>query len=324
MAAKWPFKGIFPYKNTHLALLNSVFCKSSSLKISIFRFKQPFLNNFFQNFTIMKLNLFYAIALLCPVLSFAQQNSPTPPLDDIVVRTTLEEKGPLPYPPLREADILWSQKVWQEIDTRQKQNLTFRSPHAALYEILESGIKSGELTAYSPEDDRFSMPMSIEEFIDATSSVDTLVIFDMDYNERTEIVREMLDYESIIKFRVKEVWYFDALTGSLRVRILGIAPIAVKETDDGDALFEYPVFWVYYPNCREYLAKYEVFNPENDMGRMSWEDLFEMRKFDATIIKASNILDKKLSNSFVGRDLLLESEKIKTKIRDKEMDVWSY
>ncbi len=270
----------------------------------------------------MKFNLFYVMALLCPFLTFAQDETP-PPLDDIVKRTTLQEKPPLSYRSLRESDVVWSKKVWEEIDTRQKQNLVFRSPHSALYELLETGIKSGEITAYSPEDDQFLVPFSIEEFIDATSSVDTIEVTDPETLVTSpEIIRDETNFESVLKFRVKEIWYFDGLTSTMRVRILGIAPIVKKTSEDGEASFEYPLFWVYYPHCRSYLSKYEVFNPSNDMGRMSWEDILEMRKFEATIIKASNTQDMKLSATYTGRDLLLEAEKIKTEIRNLEEDMW--
>ncbi|HHB52641.1 MAG TPA: gliding motility protein GldN [Saprospiraceae bacterium] len=272
----------------------------------------------------MKFNLFYVVALLCPFLSFAQ-GSPSAPLDDIVERTILQEKPPLSYRPLRETDIVWSKKVWQEIDTRQKQNLTFRSPHAPLYEILEKGITAGEITAYSAEDDQFSEPFTIEEFIHETSSTDTILITDpITLIQSLEVVRDHINYESVFKFRVKEIWYFDGLSATMKVRILGIAPIVKKTTEDGDASFEYPLFWVYYPHCREYLSKFEVYNPSNDMGRMSWENLLEMRKFDSTIIKASNTQDVKLSAAYTGRDLLLEAEKIKTEIRNFEEDMWGH
>lgn len=272
----------------------------------------------------MKFNLFIVMALLCPLFTYAQL-TPATPLDDVVERTTLREKKPLPYQPLRAVDVVWSKKIWEEIDTRQKKNLYFRSPHAALYEILAKGIASGEITAYSPEDDRFLIPLSISDFIDATSSSDTITITDPStFVSREEVVREYVDFESVMKFRIKEVWYFDGLTSTMRVRILGIAPIVSRESDAGDALFEYPLFWVYYPDCRAYLSQFEVFNTGNDMGRMSWEDLLEMRKFEATITKASNTLDQKLSANFVGRTLLLEAEKIKTEIRDIEQDMWEY
>ena len=49
-----------------------------------------------------------------------------------------------------------------------------------------------------------------------------------------------------------------------------------------------PMFWVYYPDLRPILAKYEVYNPKN-MGnsRMTWEELFESRMFSSYIVKST-------------------------------------
>ncbi len=47
------------------------------------------------------------------------------------------------------------------------------------------------------------------------------------------------------------------------------------------------LFWVYYPDLRPLLAKYEAYNGKNFGGRMSWEELFESRMFSARIVKST-------------------------------------
>ena len=83
--------------------------------------------------------------LLCLAVSlFAQlENSPIP-ADDIVERHTMQENRPLPYPPLRESDILWEKRVWRVIDTREKMNLPFRYPPRPLFAILAEGVEKEE------------------------------------------------------------------------------------------------------------------------------------------------------------------------------------
>ena len=71
------------------------------------------------------------------------------------------------------------------------------------------------------------------------------------------------------------------------------------------------MFWVYYPDLRPILARYEVYNPKNmGQSRMTWEELFESRMF------RSYIKDPILA--------LLEGDNIKEKIFNFEQDLWSY
>jgi gliding motility associated protien GldN len=84
------------------------------------------------------------------------------------------------------------------------------------------------------------------------------------------------------------------------------------------------MYWVYYPDLRPILAKYEVFNPKNDAVRMSWEDLFEMRMFESFIYKESNVFDRNIQEYATGMDALLESDRIKGDLFTYEHDLWNY
>ena len=38
------------------------------------------------------------------------------------------QKKIVPYPPIREADMMWKKRIWREVDFRQKMNLPFYYP----------------------------------------------------------------------------------------------------------------------------------------------------------------------------------------------------
>lgn len=59
------------------------------------------------------------------------------------------------------------------------------------------------------------------------------------------------------------------------VRIIGMAPYIEKKNTDGTARPAVPLFWLYYPDLRGSNAKFEVYNPENDVYRITWDDFFE-------------------------------------------------
>ena len=248
------------------------------------------------------------------------------PLDDIVDKRTITEKRVLAYDHIREADIFWEKRVWRVIDTREKMNLPFAYPERPFFSILMDAAEAGEITVYSVEDDKFSQRLTPDEVKAMGASVDTITTFDpVTYEEKIEIVTNDINPEDVKRFRLKEIWFFDEETSTLQVRILGIAPLLdVKDENTGEFRYEQPMFWVYYPEARETLARERVFNFKNDSTNQTWEDLLEARFFSSYIIKASNVHDRRLQEYLSGVDLLLESEKIRQEIFNFEHDLWSY
>ncbi len=259
------------------------------------------------------------------ILTESSGLNPQQPIDDIVEKRTVYEHRVLPYDHVREADIFWEKRVWRVIDVREKMNLPFAYPPRSLFEILLEGIRTGELTAYSVEDDQFTQPLDPSEVESKVSVEDTITIFDPDtYEEKYEVVRNDINPDDIKRYRIKEVWFFDEETSTLKVRILGIAPLYENKDDQGNVRFEQPLFWIYYPHARKLLARERVFNELNDASPMTWEDLFEMRFFSSYVYKTSNVRDRRLQDYLTGIDLLLEGKKIEEEIFNFEQDLWSY
>lgn len=246
------------------------------------------------------------------------------PINDIVPPKTLKEKSVLSYPPIQERDIFWKKYVWRIVDVREKMNLPFSYPKAPFFEILTNAAVKGELALYSPEDEQFSYNLSDTELTKMLFDRDTVEVYDEDFNVNLVAVENSLNYQDVKRFKIKEVWYFDSHYAVLKVRILGIAPLIEVHNEHGDFQYERPLFWAAYNELRPVLAKVQVFNPNNDAAHTSWEDLLEMRYFASTIIKASNVYDRKIENYLTGVDALLEAEKIKQAIFNFEHDLWSY
>src|SRR4029078_5861397 len=139
-----------------------------------------------------------------------------------------------------------------------------------------------------------------------------------------------VNLDSFYKFRIKEEVIFDKESSRLFWRILGIAPVKNVITSAGVNLGETELFWVYYPDMRPILAKYEVYNGKNFGAKMSWEELFETRMFLGRIIKSTldNPYDRPISDFPGLKDnkilQLLEGENIKDRIFDYEQNLWSY
>lgn len=262
--------------------------------------------------------------------------------NDAIERNLVKDRTPLAYENLREDDAVYREKVWREIDTREKMNLPFR--YAAtedngnqrfisiLFKAIQDGPDNGGVTVFSPVDDRFTTPMTVSEVADKISGGTIKVpIYDSLGNVTgyKETAAEV-NLDSFYKFRIKEEVIFDKESSRLFWRILGIAPVKNVITNAGVALGESELFWVYYPDMRPIFAKFEVYNGKNFGARMSWEELFESRMFYGRIIKSSldNPWDQYLSEQQGLKDSrilqLLEGENIKERIFNYEQNLWSY
>lgn len=249
-------------------------------------------------------------------------------LDDVVRRTMIFENRVLPYEPLREADIPWERRIWRVIDVREKINLPFTYPVQPFFSIIADAAQSGEIKVF--KDENFKEMMTPEEVTGKLNKIDTVLIFNIEtYEDEVRIVPNPINPEDIKKYRVKEVWFFDKESSRMQVRILGIAPIQ-DVYDEETGIFKYPIplFWVYYPEAREALSRYQVFNEYNDAAPGTWYDLFEQRRFSSYIYKQSNVLDFRLDDYFIeegsGVNRLMESERIKSELFNWEHDLWSY
>jgi len=240
---------------------------------------------------------------------------------------------PIPWQPIREADILWKKRVWREIDTREKQNVGFRyagdenTGGGMFIEILIDAIKRGKIKAYKTFDDRFTTYMTKDDIMETIAGkVDTQVITDpVTGTEVTKYINHDFDPERITKYRIKEDWIFDRNQGQMVVRIVGLAPIRDIVGDDGVYRGSQAMFWLYYPDIRGLLAQYEVFNPLNDIARYTWDEFFESRQFSSKITKVSSpFVNEKFADHLSPMESLYESQHSADEIFNKEHDMWVY
>lgn len=262
--------------------------------------------------------------------SSAQRTSK--PIDNIVEKEHVSNKKPVPYPSLREADILWSKRVWRIIDLRERMNLPLYYPitpkddRYSLISILLYGIQHEGLPVYSINDDEFKIPISYEmvnERMGATDEVTEIFNPETNLYEELTYTRE-IRVEEVKQIMVKEVWFFDRNYSRMDVRIIGLCPIREYVDENGEVVRR-QTFWINYPEARNLLARYEVFNAGNDAQRRSFDDIFIKRYFGSYIVQEANMYDNRSIESYaVGVDARLESERIKNEIFNFEHDLWEF
>ncbi|MGQ8337232.1 type IX secretion system ring protein PorN/GldN [Sunxiuqinia sp. A32] len=281
--------------------------------------------------------VFVFIGIVICALAAPKMEAKAQIIDGAFRRTDISNRKPMPLPYIREADVMWSRKIWRVIDLREKINQTLYFPTVPmedrynLVSLLLKGVEDGLITAYDARtDDEFKVPMTfpqVKEAFGATTRTRKVRNFDTGEFEDKVIVGEIRP-EEVKQFMVKEEWVFDKQTSTMNVRIIGICPIREYYREEDVNLENAQrqlVFWVYYPEVRDLLATNSVFNPNNTAQNMSFDDLFIKRKFNSYVVKESNVYNNRAISQYLsGRDAMLESKRIEQKIFNWEQDLWEY
>ena len=263
--------------------------------------------------------------------------------DNAIQRNLVKDRTPLDYEHIREDDATYIQRVWREIDVHEKLNIPFvykaegDDGNQRFIMILLNAIKKGDITAFSAAggDDRFTTPLPFSQIAELmVGKPKTQQIPDWANDPdgskglmKDTIINAEFNPDLVERYWIKEDVVFDKESSRMYTRILGIAPLQTILNDDGSFRAVTPIFWVYYPDLRPMLAKYDVYNGRNFGAKMSWEELFESRMFASRIIKSTiNNPNDMFISSYVKDPILalLEGENIKEKIFNYEQDLWSY
>lgn len=229
----------------------------------------------------------------------------------------------------READLVWSKRVWREVDFREKINhvlyypVEFQPCRISLFQLISKHILTGEITAFA--DESFYSPLTLSMV--RKKLVQSEEITEIEYDSiGREVPKTIIAFDStslftkVIKMRMIEDWYLNSGRSDMEVRITAIA--FYEYVEDKDAYKE--LFWVYFPNAKPFLAKYRLFNPRNNNDYSSFDDVFARREFSGYVVKETNVYDRYVFDYCKGTDALLESDRIKYDIFKMEHDLWHY
>ncbi len=251
----------------------------------------------------------------------------TPPRDGVYDKIHSGNRKPVPATNVREADAVWSSRIWRVINFKEKMNQSFYYPETQLrdrisfMQMLMNNLQEGAITAY--DDEEFLKPKTIEEIKNGFERIDTVQIEDLDTGiPRDTVIKTPIKLDQVYTIRVKEDWFFDKQRSVMDVRILGICPVMQLLDKEGNFKGWLGMFWIYFPDARTVFARTELFNTHNDSERRTYDDIFWKRAFASYIIKQSNVYDRKIDSYKTGLDALLEAEKIKEDVFNNEHDLW--
>ena len=300
-------------------------------------------------------NLLFVAFVLTSSLTISAQsnllNAKTP--DEIGKKTAAQLNSdndkPLPYGYVHDRDVLMGKTIWEFVDIDERINFPLYYPidtafvgkdRRSLFDVLVKNIKNGKITEVYA-DDYFNIKKSIGDMASTFTYTDTIPagfdeinnyyddyksgkkILDPQYINKTE-----LGADFIAGYRIKGYWYFDKRQGEMKYRLLAICPVAPEAREIGK---ENPdvidLFWVYFPAARDVLHEAKAFNDKNSAMPITFDHLLNSRRFNGVIYKEENVYGDREIQQYMkdnSQMQLLESERIKEKIRSFESDMWNY
>ena len=292
-------------------------------------------------------NLVIALILTFGSLTtFAQSNllnAKTP--DEIGKKTEAQLKSdndnPLPYGYVHDRDVLMGKTVWEIIDLDERINFPYYYPvdsanigkdRRSLYDVLTKAMKEGKISeVYS--DSYFNTKKSLKDIESSLTRIDTTDPGREQFNAGLPIspeyiVKTDLNAYNVSDYKIKGFWYFDKRQGELKYRLLGLCPVTPDVyTVDKEEQDYIELFWIYFPAAREVLHNAYAFNDRNTAMPFSFDRLLNSRRFNAVIYQEENVYGDRKIDEYMkdnAQNQLLESERVKNKVRDFEQDMWSY
>lgn len=292
---------------------------------------------------------------LSSTFSFAQSNLLNAKTPDQIGKKTeaelvAENDLPLPYGYVMDRDILMGKRVWEIIDLDERINFPLYYPvekdlgpdRKPLYDVLKQAIQDSVITEVY-EDSYFITKKTIKDIQSSLFAIDTTDAGREQMNEDFDAYRagtKKIDEQYINKYEIEAdlvkaykvvgYWYFDKRQGELKYRMLGICPVVpdvqvYKDNPDTDDMVD--LFWVYFPAARDVLHKSKAFNNRNSAMPFSFDHVLNARRFGAVIYQEENVYADRQIKDYMKENAqmqLLESERVKEKIRDFEQDMWNY
>lgn len=278
-------------------------------------------------------------------------NAKTP--DEIGKKTAAQlisdNDKPLPYGYVHDRDVLLGKTTWETIDLDERVNFPLYYPvdttniganRRSLFDVLLKGMKEGKITEVYA-DDYFNTKKSLKDMASSFKYVDTTQAGIDVMNENREEYKsgkrildpqfidvKYLSAQDISGYKIKGFWYFDKRQSELKYRLLAICPVAPEAREVGkDNPDVIELFWIYYPAIRDILHEAKAFNDKNSAMPISFDHLLNARRFNGLIYKEENVYGDRLIKDYMkdnAQNQLLESARVKEKIRDFESDMWNY
>lgn len=211
---------------------------------------------------------------------------------------------------------MWHRRVWRVIDLSEPANQLLARPAVgatqcrSLIDVVRHGLREeGGIRAFVAGGD--GLDDGFRTALDRVPLMKELAALDS------------LSAPKVGRIMIKEDWVFDKARGELVVRIIGLAPMIEVRGEFGELRGYRPLFWLYYPECRQLFAWW-VAGKGAEGSPVTFETVLDRRLFRGDISKVSNMQDRAINANSKGIDALLESDAVRKQLEAIGFDLWHY
>lgn len=221
----------------------------------------------------------------------------------------------------------WSRIIYRHIDLTNPVNSPLYFPQTPvdgkmnLFSILFRLIQNNEIKVYEYLDGRETF--SNEYLINFTEFMDRFNIY-YETNNGTIVVHDADIPSHLVQgYYLKEVYYFDNSTSSLKILPISLCPI-LHQIDNYDGTTLYPLFWVPYSEIEQKMRQMPIISSSiNNNMKGSIDDFFRTRKYDGEIYKTGNPGNLSISQyTNSPQEMKEEQERIEQELIDFENHVF--
>jgi gliding motility associated protien GldN len=253
---------------------------------------------------------------------------------DLPTSYEMEDLKPIEFVNPRADDIYWQKVVYRVIDLRERMNYPLYYPEEAndgresFFAIIFKLVNDRKVPAfrYNERTEKFNK----DNLIDVEE--DFLKKYDLIYKTKVNPTTKVKTFEvedadipntEVIKYYVKEVWFFDKNSSTFNVKIISICPVLV--TNKGVGIQSYPLFWIPFDKLRPYMALQYAIPNRNEVKRVTFDEFFQKHLYTSYIVGEGNMYNRWIPD-YAGTEeqVKKEQERIATEMLNFEQDLWEY
>lgn len=215
----------------------------------------------------------------------------------------------------------WSRIIYRYIDLTNQTNSPLYYPETPvegkmnLFTTLFRLLQNNDIKAYEYLDGRESF--TDEYLINFTEFMDRFDIYYENNNGATIVHDADIPSHLVQGYYLKEVYYFDTSTSSLKVLPISLCPI-LHQIDNYEGTTRYPLFWVPYSDVEQKMRTMSAMSSSiNNNMRGSIDDFFRTRLYDGEIYKTGNPGNLSISQyTNSPQEMKTEQERIEQELVD--------
>lgn len=248
---------------------------------------------------------------------------------ELSVRAQTQYPGQVTMPD----ELIWKREIYRTLDLKQEQNSALYFPvepigtRMNLFTYVFKLLAEGKIKAYEYRLDGTEV-LTPENQLRFQDLLDRFhIYYEEVVNRRDTVLRvDNSDIPSaeVWSYFIKEDWYFDQRSSTLRAQVTAICPVLHRAGDFSMDVVKSPMFWLNYADLIPYLSQMPVMTSDlNNTAHLTMNDYFVSQLYKGDIYKTTNRLNRTL-NQYCTTDsaLVKEQKRIEDQLRDFDENLW--